>query len=232
MRAVRRSGGRAVGMLTAALLLTARPPVRLSAQTRDPNPILDRAVAAYANVRTIRANFTLVVKDPMIGDTTTSSGEFLEQRPGKYALRWSHPRGDAIVADGRNQWVYLPSSAPGQVVRSSLGHAASGEGVDIIGEFVDRPRERFTVAYERADQVAGRAADVLALTPKDRNAPYTRVLIWVDRADSLVRRIEVAEGSGTTRLFTLDRVRLNAAIAPSQFTFTPPRGARVVDASN
>ncbi len=214
------------------LSLLAAAAAAVPPQRPDPNPILDRAVAAYAHVTTIRADFTLVVKDPMVGDTTTSSGEFLEQRPGKYALRWTRPRGDVIVADGANQWVYLPSSAPNQVVKSALGHAASGEGVDIIGEFVDRPRERFTVAYDRADQVAGRAADVIALTPKDRNAPYTRVLIWVDRADSLVRRIEVLEGSGTSRLFTLDRVRLNATIPASQFTFTPPRGARVVDASN
>ncbi len=213
--------------LLASMVVAAAPQ-----QRPDPNPILDKAVAAYANVHTIRANFTLVVKDPMIGDTTTSSGEFLEQRPGKYALRWTRPRGDVIVADGHDQWVYLPSSAPNQVVKSSLGRQSSGEGVDIIGEFVDRPRERFTVAYERADQVAGRAADVIALTPKDRNAPYTRVLIWVDRADSLVRRIEVREGSGTSRLFTLDRMRLNVTIPASLFTFTPPRGARVVDASN
>ena len=204
----------------------------LAFQHTDPNPILDRAVAAYANVRTLRADFTLVVKDPMVGDTTTSRGEFLEQRPGKYALRWSQPRGDMIVADGRYQWVYLPSSAPGQVVKSALGGAEGGsQGVDIIGEFVDHPRDRFTIAYDRADDVGGQGADVLVLTPKDRNAPYTRVRIWVDRAGSLVRRVEVTDGSGTSRLFTLDRVRTNAVIPAALFTFTPPRGARVVDAS-
>lgn len=230
----RRAGGQAVRNCVRGLLvvsfLTARPADRLSAQSPDPTAILDRAVAAYARVQTLRADFTQVASDPMLADTQTSRGEFLEQRPGKFAMRWTDPRGDVIVADGRTLWVFLPSAAPNQVVRSTLG-GPGGEQADVIAEFLDRPRERFTVAYDRADPVGARPADVLVLNPRDRNAAYRRVLIWVDRGDALVRRLEISEASGTVRRITFDRLRTNVRIPASLLTFTPPRGARVVDAS-
>ena len=213
--------------VTLAVLAVAASPAR----AQDGGAILDRAVAAYARVTSMRADFVQEVTDPMIGGGEPTRGEFLQQRPGRFALRWSRPRGDLIVADGQYLWVYLPSSTPDQVVRTRLTGRA-GESADPIAEFLDRPRERFSVAYVRAGQTGGRDADVLALTPLDRNAAYTRVLVWVDRQDALVRRIEITEASGAVRRFSFDRLRVNVRVPASAFTFRPPPGARVVDASS
>jgi len=100
-----------------------------------------------------------------------------------------------------------------------------------VAEFLERPRERFAVAFVRADRAGGRDADVLALTPLDRNAAYSRVLVWVDRQDALVRKIEIGEASGAVRRITFERLRINQRIPASAFTFRPPAGIRVVDAS-
>jgi len=213
-------------VLAGALALAAAP-----ARAQDANAILDRSVAAYAKVTSLRADFVQEVSDPMIGGSEPSRGEFLQQKPGRFAMRWSQPRGDLIVADGEYLWVYLPSSTPGQVVRTRLTGRA-GESADIIAEFLERPHERFGAAYVRADHAGGRDADVLALTPLDRNAAYSRVLVWVDRADALVRKIEIGEASGAVRRITFDRLRPNAQIPASAFAFRPPAGIRVVDASN
>lgn len=198
---------------------------------QDPGPILDRAVAAYGNVTTLRAHFTQSIRDPMLGSDETSRGEFIQQRPNKFAMRWSQPRGDLILADGQYIWVFLPSSTPNQVVRSALS-SRTGETGDLVAEFLDRPRDRFTVAHERAEAVGARAADVLALTPRDRNAGYRRVLIWVDRQDDLVRQVEITEASGAVRRITFDRLKVNQPIPSSTFAFRPPAGARVVDATH
>lgn len=220
-----------------ALCLLFYPAIPLSpAFGQNPNAaqILERAVQAYATVQTMRADFTQLVNDPMLGDTETTRGEFLQQRPNKFAMRWTQPRGDLIVADGQYLWVYLPSSAPNQVVRSSLAAASAAGGpgsADVVAEFLDHPQARFTTAYERAEAVQGRSADVLAMTPRDRNAPYRKVLIWVDRQDALVRQVEISEATGAVRRVTFDRLRINGLLATALFSFTPPRGARVVDAS-
>jgi outer membrane lipoprotein carrier protein len=221
--------GRAVALVLWAAGSLAAPAA--VAQAPDPGAILDRAVAKFSHVTTLRADFTQFVQDPMLGGADTSWGEFLQQRPGKFALRWQRPRGDLIVADGRVMWVYLPSSVPNQVVKTNLT-GRPGESADLVAEFLDQPQRRFAVTYVRADSVRGRAADVLALVPRQPGTlPYNRVTIWVDREDTLVHRVEVSEGSGAVRRITFDRMRTNEPIPASSFRFRPPAGARIVDAS-
>jgi chaperone LolA len=200
------------------------------AQAQDAGAILDRAVAAYGRITSFRAAFVQEVSDPMIGGGAPSRGEFLQQRPSRFAMRWTEPRGDVILADGQYLWVYLPSSTPNQVVRSRLTGRA-GESADVIAEFLDRPRERFTVSYVRVDRANGREADVLVLTPRSGDAAYARVHVWVDRQDALVRKVEITEASGAVRRLTFDRLRTNVAIPASSFVFRPPTGIRVVDAT-
>ena len=201
-----------------------------TARAQDAGAILDRAVAAYGRITSFRAAFVQEVADPMIDGGEPSRGEFLQQRPGRFAMRWTQPRGDVILADGQYLWVYLPSSTPNQVIRSRLTGRA-GESADVIAEFLERPRERFTVGYVRADRAGGREADVIALTPRGRDAAYARVHVWVDRQDSLVRKVEITEASGAVRRLTFDRLRTNVAIPAAAFVFRPPTGIRVVDAT-
>jgi outer membrane lipoprotein carrier protein len=229
MRADGRTGGRAVRTLALAGLLIALPAYRLTAQSQDADAILDRAVAAFQRVTTLRADFTQTVTDPMIGTNETSLGEYVAQRPNKFAMRWRHPAGDLILADGQTLWIYLPSTSPNQVIRSNF--ARGGQSVDVIGEFLDRPREHFTIAFVKSEAINRRPADVLAFTPRAANTPYRRVLVWIDRRDNLPRQVEISEAAGGIRRVTLDRLQVNGAVPASTFVFTPPAGARVVDAS-
>jgi outer membrane lipoprotein-sorting protein len=222
---------RGLAWLALSALICAAPP-RLAAQHPEAGEILDGAVAAFGRATTLRADFTQYLRDPMVGSSDTSSGEFLRQSPGKFAFRWSHPAGDVIMADGQVLWAYLPSSAPGQAIRSTLT-GKPGESADVLAEFLDEPGQRFLVSYVRTDSVGPRDADVLALVPRQQGTlPYRRVLIWVDRADSLVRRVEINEGSGAVRRIVLDRLRVNVPIPASSFVFRVPKGVRVVDASH
>ena len=215
--------------VTVALAVWAGP---AAAQQEGAGAILDGAVAAFGRATTLQADFTQFLRDPMVGTSDTSSGEFLRQSPGKFAFRWRHPNGDVILANGQVLWAYLPSSAPGQAIRSTLT-GRPGESADVFAEFLDDPGQRFVVSYVRADSVGPRAADVLSLVPRQQGTlPYRRVLIWVDRADSLVRRVEINEGSGALRRIVLDRLRVNVPIPASSFVFRPPKGVRIVDASH
>ena len=73
---VRGRSGRSRWAVVAAVSVVAAS--RAGAQTPDANAILDRAVAAYGQVTTLRADFTQTVHDPMIGSDDTSRGEYLQ----------------------------------------------------------------------------------------------------------------------------------------------------------
>jgi hypothetical protein len=40
----------------------------------------------------------------------------------RIAVRFTDPAGDRIVADGRSLWIYLPSTAPDQVIRDKAAY--------------------------------------------------------------------------------------------------------------
>ena len=224
-QAVGRSVGRGSVALCAAGLLTVRPPDRPTSQ--DPWPILDHASAAYQSVQTLAASFVQIITNPMVGEPDTTRGRLFQQRPSRFAMRFTSPAGDRIVADGRYLWLYTPSTEPGQVIRSRIPQ--TGTGPNLIGQFVERPRERYTARYVRADSGAAGWADVIALTPRVDSQAYSSAVIWVGRADGLVRRVDLVEASGQERSVRLSNLQANVVVPSKEFRFSAPRGVRVVD---
>lgn len=220
---VGRSDSLTVGLLVAALGLPSDSPTD---RQSDPWPILARASASFDTVKTIQADFTQIIDNPMLGDPDTTRGKLYQQRPNFFAMRFTEPKDDRVVADGRRLWLYTPSSTPGQVIRSAIpGEGTTGP--NLIGQFVERPRERYDARHVRRDSVAD--VDVIALTPRATDLPYTGATIWVSRKDALVRKLEIVESSGQRRTIILRNVVVNRPIAGREFRFSPPAGSQVVD---
>ena len=73
------------GALLAPLSLAAARP-------RAQGDLLDRAVAAWAKVKTARATFEQTITNSLTGRTLTATGEYQQQRPGKLSVRFSRAR--------------------------------------------------------------------------------------------------------------------------------------------
>src|SRR5207237_939956 len=138
----------------------------------------------------------------------TTRGRLYQMRPSRFAMRFTDPKGDRIVADGRFLWLYTPSTTPGQVLRSRIPEYGS-TGPNLIGQFVEHPRERYTARYVRVDSLAEGVADVVVLVPKTGDQPYSEATIWVSRDDALVRRLDIVEASGQRRTVMLREIRVN-----------------------
>jgi outer membrane lipoprotein carrier protein len=208
----------------AGLAIAATP---LAAQT--PDAIIDRAVAAWGKITTVRGTFEQTVTNSLTGTSATSNGTYAQERPNRLAIRFDTPGKDAIVADGKFVWVYLPASAPGQVIKRS-GTDRAAVPIDLTGQFLDAPRKKYDIAAAGTRTVSGHAAHGLTLTPKaGTTATFTKATVWVDDDDSLIREFEATETNGVTRHIRLTAVEPNASIDRSTFSFTPPKGAKIVD---
>ncbi len=201
----------------------------LGVQSPDPWPILDRASATYQTIASLSADFVQIITNPMIGMPDTTRGRLYQMRPSRFAMRFTAPKGDRIVADGRYLWLYTPSTTPGQVIRSRIPEYGT-TGPNLIGQFVEQPRERYTAQYARADSLPhGGLVDVIKLVPKGHDQPYSEARIWVGREDGLVHRVEIVESSGQERTVILRNIRVNRGVPGRELTFAPPTGVRVVD---
>src|SRR5712671_205428 len=193
----------------------------LGFRTPDPWPILDRASATYQTITSLSADFVQIITNPMIGSPDTTRGQLYEMRPSRFAMRFTAPRGDRIVADGRWLWLYTPSTTPGQVIRSAIPETGT-TGPNLLGQFVEHPRVHYRARYLRADSLADGWADVVALTPTAADQPYSEAVIWVDRNDGLLRRVEIVEQSGQRRTVILRHLSVNTGVPQREFTFSVP----------
>jgi len=195
---------------------------------QDPAPILDRASASFDTVRTLAADFVQIIDNPMLGDPDTTRGRLYQRRPNFFAMRFTEPKNDRVVADGRRLWLYTPSTTPGQVIRTTIPGTGT-TGPNLIGQFVEHPRERYSARYVRADSVGDARVDVIALTPRAADLPYSEATVWIAQQDGLIRRIAIVENSGQRRMITLQHLAVNGAIPAREFRFAPTSGVRVVD---
>lgn len=212
--------------MTALAVGTAIAP-KLSAQSVD--SAIDRAVAAWAKVKTVRGTFEQTVSNPITSATAKSGGSYMQERPNRLAIRFASPATDAIVADGKALWIYLPTSAPGQVIK----RPATDRGavpIDITGQFLDAPRSKYDISGAGTKTIDGHAAHGLLLVAKSGgSAPVARATVWIDDDDSLIREFESSDAGGVTRHVHLTSVELNVPLDAGAFTFTPPKGVKVID---
>ncbi|MGI9039710.1 MAG: LolA family protein [Gemmatimonadales bacterium] len=206
-----------------AALLAAAP-----LQAQDAQDIVGRSSRVYRSLTSMRADFVQVIDNPMI-DSAESRGTLVQAGPAKLAMRFTDPRGEAIVIDGEHVWVYTPSTVPDQVLRVLLPSGGPVYGYNILAWLLDRPAERYRASYVRRDELNGRPVDVVQLVPAVPDLPFEGATLWLDRQDGLPRRLEITERSGATRTLTLSKLRLNQSLPANTFKFEVPPGTRVVD---
>jgi len=216
---------RAALLLLVLLVASAGAAPFLAAQ--DAAAIVGRSARVYQSIANLRADFTQRIDDSMIG-TYDSRGALMQAGESKLSMRFTDPDGDAIVVDGKQVWVYTPSTAPGQVIRMPIPTGAL-YGLNVLSWILDRPAERYRMRYLRADKVDGRNVDVVELIPLSSELPFSRAIVWLDRDDGLPRRLDISERRGGTRTITLFHVRINTTLPPNAFTFRVPDGVRIVD---
>lgn len=206
------------------------PPLQ---QSPEPVPggdgatVLKRASAAYSNVRSMRADFVQRRENPLLGSTLTSRGTLYQRAPDRFALKFTQPAGDIIVADGRYFWVYYPSVDRKQVIRAPASEEGAG-AIDLKAQFIGDPLQRFRHTYHGTEKLQGRTVHVLTLTPR-RESGYKTLKVWVDALDSLVRRFLIVEPTGAKVEFQLSNLTINPTLGNEIFRFTPPADAVVIE---
>ena len=213
-------------LITLAAFAFAAIPISARAQSAD--AIIDRAVAAYARLNSMRAEFTQTLTNPLTGNSQTTSGVILRKKPNLLSIAFES--GDRVTADGSTLWVFLPSSVPGQVMRMPYT-GTNASTVDPAEQFLNAPRTRFTVTSSGTANVSGRATHAVTLVPKRANAGFTSAKVWIDDADSSIRQFDVESANGLKRHVVITSFTPNPELGKSTFRFAVPKGAKIVDQS-
>lgn len=210
-------------MIRAVAVMALMGTAPLAAQ--DARTVLGTAEHTYAQIRTLRASFTQLLRNPMMGDETTTGTLYLAP-PEHFSMRFADPEGDRLVADGEWLWIYTPSTVPDQVIRQPIPESGPATP-NLFGQFVDRPFERYDAEYLGTDTVGYMAVESVRLTPRVPDLGFRSVVLGLS-ADGMIRRLAIVEDSGQRRTLVFDDIVVNAEIPQAELRFRVPRGTRVV----
>jgi outer membrane lipoprotein carrier protein len=189
--------------------------------------VLRAAEKAYYATTSFQADFTQTIENPMLGGPEVSRGVMFLNPPDRFAMRFSDPKGDRVVADGKWLWAYTPSTVPDQVIRQSIPKGGTATP-NFFAQFLDQPLKRYNATLLGKDTVGGVTVDVVKLVPKFNDQPFREAVIAIARTDGLLRRVALVEESGQKRSILLPSPQAGAPIPREEFEFRTPKGVKVI----
>ncbi|MGA8260667.1 MAG: outer membrane lipoprotein chaperone LolA [Arenicellales bacterium] len=175
----------------------------------------------FNDVHTYSARFQQVVLDEGFNPIQESSGRVLIKRPGRFRWDYDPPNQHEIISDGDKVWTYDVELE--QVTVRSLKKALGKTPAALLAGGVDLDKD-FKVTD--LGQVNG-PLHWVRLVPKGDDVGFKDIRIGFQ--DGRLRVMELVDGLGQTTRITMTDGQENKTIADSQFEFTPPKGADVID---
>ncbi len=211
----------------ASLVLSATAQKTSSANpvANDPEAkkVLDAVSAKFKTYTAPQATFTYKIENAQGKALATKKGT-VTMKGNKY--RVSIP-GMEIFSDGRTNWNY--DKASNEVTVKEVD-AASGE---------ISPQKLFTNFYDKdflyklngEKKEAGKTLQEIELTPTNKNRPYHKVYLWIDKATKTFYSARILEKSGNRYSYTVNSFKPGTTVSDATFAFDKKNypGVEVVD---
>jgi outer membrane lipoprotein carrier protein len=192
-------------------------------------PAADKAVqevqAFYDKSSTFKSEFQQKFWVKAYNQEKSSHGRVTFAKPGKMDWVYDDPKDNRVVSDGNVIKVY--EAANKQMYEQPVDKSQYPAALSFLTG-TGRLADSFDFQLVSGDQMKFPGGYVLIGAPKQATAAYSKVLFYVDSGTSQVRRVMVIDGQGNRNRFDFVSPRVNEAVTPSQFAFTPPPGTSIV----
>ncbi|MEK7224226.1 MAG: outer membrane lipoprotein carrier protein LolA [Bacteroidota bacterium] len=185
-----------------------------SAQVKtDPTAkaILDAVSAKFKTFTTVQATFGYKVENAAGKALSNKTGSIM-MKGTKYRVSFS---GQEIFCNGSTVWNY--DKAANEVTISNLD-ASSG---------MITPQKLFTNFYDKdflymlngEKKLGNRTLQEIEMTPVDKNKPFHKVYVQVDKAAKTIYSTKVLENAGNRYTYTISTMKTNKPLADNLFVF-------------
>ncbi len=195
------------------------------AQQKDPKAkaILDEVSAKFKTYKTVTANFGYQIASAAGKVLTTKNGT-VQMKGNKYAINLGSNK---IISDGVTIWNYDPAAK-----EVTISSANSSEGTITPQKlFTDFYNKDFMYVMDKDGKVGSKDVNKIIMQPIDKNKPFARVYVAVDKATKNIISTTVVEKTGNRYVYNVSNFKPNAAISDADFTFDKAKypGVEVVD---
>ena len=181
---------------------------------------LDDFLAFNAATKSATARFEQQVLDRGGKVVERASGTFAFARPGKFRWTYEKPHKQVLVGDGRKLWIHDPDL--NQVTVKRIDQAISSTPAALLAG-----RDDITRLFTLRDAGSAEGLNWVEATPKSQDTGFERVRLGLQ--GKTLAAMELHDQLGGRTLLRFGELKPNAAIAADTFTFTPPKGADVLE---
>ena len=168
---------------------------------------------------TAKARFAQTVLDKNNKTLQQSSGVMEFSRPGRFRWEYVKPYEQTIVGDGTRLWIY--DKDLNQVTVRKLDRALGASPAALLAGSNEIEK---SYALKSAGENGG--LDWLEAVPKAQDTAFERIRMGFGKTG--LETMELKDQFGQTTIIKFADLERNVKLAPSVFTFTPPKGAAVI----
>jgi len=198
--------------LLLAALLAAAPAAYASA--------LDDFLAFNGQSKSATARFDQQVFDQKGKVVDKSQGSFAFARPGKFRWAYEKPVKQLLVSDGSKLWIH--DADLNQVTVKRLDKAVSSTPAALLAG-----KDDITKVFTLTDAGEKDGLGWVVATPKEKDTGFESVRIGMK--GKALAAMELSDSLGGRTSLVFSDMKPNTALPPATFTFTPPKGADVMD---
>jgi outer membrane lipoprotein carrier protein len=186
--------------------------------------VVEQIQRHYETITSFQAEFVQELRVAASRESEERRGLLFYQQPGLIRWETQAPEEELLVVGPKEVWNYFAQE--GTAYRYSSSEVLDSSMILRILSGQARLDQDFLV---EEDLVAENGWRKLRLVPRNPEPNLVEAAIWVDEQTFLLRRLLVVDFFGNTNQITLHDLRLNPALDPALFTFTPPEGVMVLD---
>lgn len=171
--------------------------------------------------KTYRAQFDQEVFSSKKLLLSTSSGNVMMKRPGKFRWETYRPTHQIVLTNGVVLWNYNVDlmQATAHIVKGAVGFNAA---MLLTGD-----TEKLLHQFQVTQLPSPKHGMLFQLTPMKSNHSFVWVKLVFDQNQQL-RQLQLLNNLDQLVIFSFYKIKINSPINDAQFTFKPPAGVDVV----
>jgi chaperone LolA len=181
---------------------------------------IEKLKAFAAQTQSARASFSQTVRDKNGATVQSATGKLLFSRPGKFRWEYEKPYLQTIVGDGEKLWVY--DKDLNQVTVKKLGGALGSSPAALLAGSNDI--EQY---YNLDAKGMKNGLDWLEAYPRDEESMFSKVRMGFK--GNALDTMELYDHLGQITVIRFSQLERNPKVASDTFTFSPPKGADVIE---
>ena len=206
--------------LTVFTLLISLVSLPLIGQDATANRILNNVSRTYQTYKSIKAGFTIDIKNTQNNSTIKQVGT-LYLKGKKFRIKLTDQE---IYCDGKTMWTYFKEENEVQITK----YDPNAQEIN-PSEIFTIYQKGFNYKYIGESIISGKTVQKIEMTPTDKTKPYFKVKLNIEKASNKITNMSVFNKNGIRSNYAITSFKSNLPINDAFFKFDPKTKPGVIE---